>query len=144
MGYFIIDSLVLIDTLWVTHHSLSIGCGIFGIASTHQVVGGAVYIWYAEIGGLLYHISSMWRESKTVRQIFLVSYFLSRMTMLWIASISYRCTMEIYWSTGFSADLLVDAVLTCFTTGIALVNLKFLYTNYLTYVKKFGTKQKPE
>jgi hypothetical protein len=138
MAYFIVDSLVLIDTIWVTHHSLSIGCSIFGCAGTRQVVGGAVYVWYAEIGGLLYHISRMWADSKTVRQVFLVSYLCSRLVMLWIATISFRCTYSQFTRGGFNADLIVDSILTCFTTGVALVNLKFLYTNYLNYVKKFG------
>jgi len=83
----------------------------------------------------------MWADSKLVRQIFLVCYLASRLVMLWIASISYRCTIATYWSTGFTADLIVDAVLTVFTTGIALVNLKFLYTNYINYVRRFGTKK---
>jgi len=141
MAYFIIDSTVLIDTLWITHHSLSIGCALLGIAGTRQVVGGAVYVWYAEIGGLLYHISRMWADSKLVRQIFLVSYLISRLMMLWIASISFRCTYNQFSRAGINIDFFVDATLTCFTTGVALVNLKFLYTNYLNYQRRFGTKR---
>jgi len=144
MAYFIIDSLVLIDTLWITHHSLSIGCSIFGIAGTRQVVGGSIYVWYAEIGGLLYHISRIWADSKKVRQIFLVSYLASRLVMLWIATISFRCTYDQFNRAGIGADFFVDATLTCFTTGVALVNLRFLYINYLNYLRKFGSKKKAE
>jgi len=144
MAYFTIDSLVLIDTIWITHHSLSIGCAIFGIAGTRQVVGGAIYCWYAEIGGLLYHISRMWADSKIVRQVFLVCYLGSRLVMLWIATVSFRCTYDQFNKAGINPDFFVDATLTCFTTGVALVNLKFLYTNYLNYVKKFGSKKKTE
>jgi len=72
IAYFVVDTLMLIDTFWVTHHSLSIACALFGIAGTTQVTGGAVYVWYAELGGLLYHVSRMWPESKLVREIFLV------------------------------------------------------------------------
>jgi len=141
MAYFLIDSLVLVDTIWVTHHTLSIGCAIFGIAGTHQVVGGAIYVWYAEIGGLLYHISRMWPDSKRVRQLFLVCYLYSRLVMLWLATISFRCSVDQFNRGGISADFFVDSTLTCFTTGVALVNLKFLYTNYLNYVKKFEGKK---
>jgi len=145
MAYFIIDSLVLIDTLWVTHHTLSIGCAIFGIAGTHQVVGGSIYVWYAEIGGLLYHFSRMWPDSKTVRQIFLVFYLISRLVMLWIASISFRCSYDQFNRGGIDWNFFIDATLTCFCTGVALVNLKFLNKNYMNYVYKFGPKKpKPE
>jgi len=139
-AYFLIDTLVLIDTIWVTHHSLSIGCSLFSLAGTRQVLGGSIYVWFAEIGGLLYHISRMWPNSKLIRQIFLVCYLISRLVMIRIATISIQCTHAQYHRGGINADFFVDATLTAFTTGVALVNLKFLYTNYRNYVKKFGSE----
>jgi len=144
LAYFIVDTFYLIDTVWVTHHSLSIGCAIFGLAGTTQTVGGAVYVWYAEIGGLLYHISRIWPDSQRVREIFLVCYFTSRMLMIWISTISWRCSFSLFNNAGFSVEFMVAFVLSCFTSGLAMVNLKFLYTNIQNYIKRFHSGQKRE
>jgi len=62
--------------------------------------------------------------------------------MLGIASISWRCTLGMFYDMGVSVEFFIDFMLSCFTTGIALVNLKFLYTNYRNYVKKFNKQKK--
>lgn len=93
ISYFIIDIFQTDLWMWRFHHFFAIVCeGLVIYKDQELILLCSHFLYWSEIGGILYHMSRMFPTSKFVRCAFLLFYFASRIMLAYSASfIHYFC-----------------------------------------------------
>eukprot|EP01091_Cochliopodium_minus_P002000 TRINITY_DN11920_c0_g1_i1.p1 TRINITY_DN11920_c0_g1~~TRINITY_DN11920_c0_g1_i1.p1 ORF type:complete len:236 (+),score=30.93 TRINITY_DN11920_c0_g1_i1:20-727(+) len=136
MSYFIIDTIYEPDRSWILHHALTITIESSVLILNRRTNGAAGLLFYAEIGALLYHLSSLYKNSIPVRKMFIIFYGFSRVIMLHQNFIQWKDLYLIYkLGTYSNLQLAFFFLETAITLATVFINFKFLYVQYKNYLK---------
>ena len=79
MAYFMLDTCVTNSNMWRFHHIITIMTEVSAWFIARNCAAYALY--YTEMGGVLYHISRVYKDSFMCRTMFLIMYVYSRYTL---------------------------------------------------------------
>jgi len=144
IAYFIVDTFQTDFWIWRIHHTFAVILqSLFVYKQSEMNLAGSYFLYWSEIGGILYHISRMFPKNQHVRMTFLISYFLSRIMLLYSTSFVFS-TLYVF---AMQSPLLIQIHVICSAligNLILVLNAWFLKKQVDLYKKDFLLEKKNE